>query len=67
LRFLSSTLSCWAAEFWTSGGSGGYAPTPYVLELIRLPHFTPAYIHFHGQRLQKENRFSTGLLLTVLR
>jgi len=35
----------------------GIAPTPYVLELIRLPHITPNYIRFHDRRLQKENRY----------
>lgn len=45
----------------------GIGPTPNVLKIIRLPHITQEYITYQAERLRKENKFSTGLLLTILR
>jgi len=45
----------------------GIGPTPNVLKLLNLPHVTPEYIRFHGERLKHEQKFSTGLLLTILK
>lgn len=44
------------------------SPTKQVKDLVRSHEYiTAAYIHSHADRLVRENRFSSGLLLTVLR
>jgi hypothetical protein len=45
----------------------GIASTPKTVELCKLAHVTPAYIHGQAARLHKEGRFATGLLVTILR
>lgn len=45
----------------------GITATPRVLEILRDERITPEYIASQAERLEKEKRWSTGLLLTVMK
>lgn len=45
----------------------GITNLPRVLKILEDERITPEYIEAQAERLEKENRWSTGLLLTVMR